>query len=222
MAAVHPLARVTPKRPATYADIVALPEHLVGEIIAGELHVSPRPAPPHAVAGSVIGFDVGGPFHGRPGRPGGPGGWWIVDEPELHLGPDVLVPDLAGWRRERMPLRPQTAFFAQAPDWVCEVVSPSSGRRDRVLKMPRYGAAGVSHLWLVDPTPCTLEAYAWLADPGRWTLIGTWGGDEPAVRVPPFDAVALDLSRWWDAGEEPAPAAAAAPPDAAPAAPETP
>lgn len=122
-------------KPATYADLEALPEHVVGELIAGELHVSPRPASPHTVAASVLGFELGGPFHlGR----GGPGGWVLLDMPELHLGQDVLVPDLAGWRRERMPRPPRTAAFTLAPDWVCEVLSPSTARLDRALKLPVY------------------------------------------------------------------------------------
>lgn len=188
-----------PERPATYADIEALPEHLVGELIAGELHVSPRPAPPHALASSVILIDVGGSYHRRSGGPAGPGGWWIFFEPELHLGADVLVPDLAGWRRERMPTRPSTASFELAPDWVCEVVSPLSGRRDRVLKVPRYAAAGVDHLWLVDPLLQTLEAYR--REGARWLLLGAWGGEDVA-RVEPFEAVALELARWWEGAPE--------------------
>ncbi len=224
MAAVRPEARRTAPRAASYADLEALPEHVVGELIAGELHVSPRPAPPHAAAGSHIVGDLNGPFFRRPGSPGGPGGWWIFYEPELHIGGDVLVPDLAGWRRERMPTLPKTAWFGLVPDWVCEIVSPQSGRRDRMLKMPRYGAAGVAHIWLVDPSQHTLDAYAWQTAPGGWLLLGTWGGAEPAARVPPFDAVALDLSRWWDTGdeapatgEELAPAAPADPASPAPA-----
>lgn len=141
---------VPQRKPATYADIMALPDHVVGEILDDELVVSPRPAPAHAFASSGIGMDLG-PFHRRLGGPGGPGGWWIIDEPELHLGPHVLVADLAGWRRERMPVRPQTAWFELAPDWVCEVQSPRTARRDRVQKMRMYGEHGVRWLWLVDP-----------------------------------------------------------------------
>src|SRR3954468_4688276 len=133
------------RRPATYEDLCALPDHVIGELIAGELIASPRPSIPHSRASSVLSDDLGGPFdRGR----GGPGGWWILFEPELHLGADVLVPDLAGWRRERMPVLRNVAYFELAPDWVCEVVSPSTARVDRVRKVPIYAREGVSHLWL--------------------------------------------------------------------------
>jgi hypothetical protein len=127
---------------ARYEDILALPENLVGEIIAGELHTHPRPAPRHTRAYSALGYSIGGPFDGGIG---GPGGWWILDEPEIHLSEHVLVPDIAGWRRERMPELPETAWFELAPDWVCEILSPSTARTDRALKMPIYAAEGVRH-----------------------------------------------------------------------------
>ena len=107
------------KRRATYEDLLQVPPHRVAEIVHGDLHVSPRPASRHALAASVLGFELGPPFdHGR----GGPGGWWILFEPEQHFGDDVLAPNLAGWQRERMPEFPDTAFFTLAPDWLCEVV----------------------------------------------------------------------------------------------------
>jgi Uma2 family endonuclease len=179
------------RRPATYDDLLSVPPHKVAEIVDGELHVSPRPAPPHAVASSVLGGDLGPPFHN--GR-GGPGGWWIIDEPELHLGEDVLVPDLAGWRRDRMPEIPKTAAFTLAPDWVCEVVSPSTERLDRAKKMPAYAREGVRHLWLVNPLVQTLEVYR-LAE-GRWLLLATHEG-AAKVRAEPFDAVDLGLAPLW-------------------------
>ena len=141
-------------RPATYEDILRLPENVVGEIIDGELIVSPRPASRHALASSLIGGELAGPFHrGR----GGPGGWVILDEPELHLGAQVLVPDLAGWRRERMPTLPDTAWFALAPDWVCEVLSASTAIVDRTRKRDIYREHGVPWLCFVDPTTRTIE-----------------------------------------------------------------
>jgi Uma2 family endonuclease len=184
------------KRPATYDDLVGLPEHKVGEIVDGELYVSPRPASRHTLAASRLGSDLGPPFdRGR----GGPGGWWTLDEPELHLGDDVLVPDLAGWRRERVPEFPDTAAFVVAPDWVCEVVSPSTERLDRAKKMPAYARQGVAHLWLVSPQARTLEVYR-LAD-GRWLLLATHEGTT-RVRAEPFDAVDLELGPLWgEAGE---------------------
>src|SRR5437868_1475484 len=122
------------KRRATYDDIVKLPAHVVGEILNGELIVSPRPAVPHANAAGGIAIAIRGPFHRRPGDPGGPGGWWILPEPELHLHGDVVVPDLAGWRRERMPRLPTGVGVELPPDWVCEIASPSTARIDRVKK----------------------------------------------------------------------------------------
>jgi Uma2 family endonuclease len=168
---------------------------MVGEILDGELFASPRPAPAHSSAEGAIITDVSGPFKRKPGDSGGPGGWWILVEPELHLGADVLVPDVAGWRRERMPAMPKTAWFDLAPDWVCEVVSPATGRLDRVRKMPKYAASGVAFIWLVDPLLKTLEAYR--LESSRWLLLGTWGG-EVTARVGPFEAVEMDLARWWE------------------------
>ncbi len=184
-------------RRATYADLVAAPEHLVAEIVDGELITSPRPAPAHALACAAIGSLLFDRFNGLPGGESNPGGWWILDEPELHLGDDVLVPDLAGWRRTRMPALPDAAFFTLAPDWVCEVVSPRSERLDRGRKMPIYARAGVEHLWLVDPLARTVETYD--LEQGRWIVGGCFGERAPA-RLPPFDAVEADMGRWWDAG----------------------
>jgi Uma2 family endonuclease len=181
------------RRRATYEDLCAVPEHLVAEIIDGELITSPRPAPRHAVAHSAILAQLNGPFGGPPGRDG-PGGWWVLFEPELHLGDDVLVPDVAGWRRERMPSIPDTAFFPLAPDWVCEVISPSSGRLDRVRKMPVYAREGVAHVWLVDPIARTLEVFR--LDGTHWAVDATYAGDAP-IRVVPFDAIDVDPRRWW-------------------------
>ena len=182
------------RRRATYEDVLNAPEHVVAEIIDGELYASPRPAAPHAVAASAIGADLFGPFHRSPGDPAGPGGWWILDEPELHLGADVVVPDLAGWRRERLPQLANVAYFTQAPDWICEVVSPATGRLDRVRKMRIYAREQVAHAWLVDPLQQTLEVYR--LEGGRWLVASTHGGDEQ-VRAEPFEAIELQLARWW-------------------------
>lgn len=179
------------KRRATYEDLLAVPDHLVAEILDGELHTSPRPAVPHAAASSGLGIDLGGPFdRGR----GGPGGWRFLDEPELHLGPDILVPDIAGWRRERMPAIPDTAFLELAPDWVCETISPSTERIDRGKKLRIYAREGVSHLWLLNPLTETLESYR--LENGHWLWLQTHEGDVLA-RVEPFDAIELELWRLW-------------------------
>lgn len=181
----------TARKLATYADVLAAPEHLVAEIVAGELHTSPRPAFPHANAASSLGIELGNPFHrGR----GGPGGWWILDEPECHLGGHVLVPDIAGWRRERLPVLPQAAWTDIPPDWVCEVLSPATQRLDRMKKMPAYAEFGVQYLWLVDPIARTLEAFQ--CDGGRWVLLGNFVEDG-MIRVPPFDAAEIDLGALW-------------------------
>jgi Uma2 family endonuclease len=179
------------KRPATYEDLKRVPEHLVAEIIDGELYTSPRPAARHARASSLLGVLLGGPFdRGR----GGPGGWIILDEPELHLVGQVMVPDLAGWRRTRMPEVPDVAAFELAPDWICEVLSPGNEALDRSLKMPRYAEAGVQHAWLVDPRARTLEVYA--ATSGRWHLVARHEG-EGLVRAEPFEALEVDLGDLW-------------------------
>jgi Uma2 family endonuclease len=178
-------------RPATYADILALPENVVGEILDGELVVSPRPAPRHSMASSALGATLGSPFQFGDG---GPGGWWILDEPELHLGESVLVPDLAGWRRERLPVLPEEAFFTLPPDWVCEVLSPSTSRTDRTKKIPIYAHAKIAHMGLVDPIAQTLEVYR--LESGHWVLMATHGGDE-TVRAVPFESVGFALGRLW-------------------------
>lgn len=177
--------------PATYQDVLAAPPTVVAELIEGALHLHPRPAFPHGVAASSLLMEVGAPF--QKGR-GGPGGWFIVVEPELHFGDDVLVPDLAGWRRERMPAFPDAAWIDLAPDWVCEVLSPGTRRLDLTDKRRLYAENGVPYLWFVDPKARTLEAFA--LDGGRWVLIGALKDDEE-VRLPPFDAIAFPLSGLW-------------------------
>ena len=183
-------AALAPHR-ATYQDVLDAPAHRVAEIVGGTLHTHPRPAMPHARASSVLGRKIGTPYDDEVD---GPGGWWIIDEPELHLGEDILVPDLAGWRRERMPEYPDAAYFTVAPDWVCEVLSPSTRRLDLHEKRPAYAREGVAHLWLVEPADRTLEAFA-LHD-GRWVLVGAAKDDEP-VRIPPFDAITFSLGDLW-------------------------
>lgn len=179
------------KKRATYADLDAVPPHLVAEIIEGELVTHPRPAPLHAVASNSLSDEITGPF--QKGR-GGPGGWIFMDEPELHLGPEVVVPDLAGWRRERLSSMPETAYVETAPDWVCEVISPSTERYDRVAKRRIYADAQVGHLWLLDPRARLLEVFAFSA--GKWLLAGTFH-DSDEVSAPPFDAITFSLGALW-------------------------
>ncbi len=180
---------------ADYDDLLAAPDHLVAELVAGELYTSPRPAPKHSVASTSLSEALGPPF--RRGQ-GGPGGWLILFEPELHLGPNVLVPDLAGWRTERMPAVPDTPAIDLAPDWLAEVLSPSTRRLDRMVKLPVYAQAGVRHLWLVDPEAQTVEVYRLQED--GYLLLGVHGEREVAA-MEPFEAVPIELCWLW--GERP-------------------
>lgn len=186
------MPRVPPfDRPATYDDLEKLPDNLVAEIVNGELHASPRPALRHVRAGSVLGRKIGGPYDDGVG---GPGGWWILDEPELHLGENVLVPDLAGWRRSRMPRYPNAAYLSMAPDWACEILSPSTSSLDRVQKLAIYAREQVAHLWLIDPLARTLEVLR--LEAGRWTILATHAGTE-VVRAEPFAEIELALPALW-------------------------
>jgi Uma2 family endonuclease len=181
-----------PKKPVPYQAIVDLPEWKVGEIIDGELVVSPRPASRHALGSTALTAELVGPF--QLGR-GGPGGWWIVDEPELHwTNGEIFVPDLAGWRRERMPDFPDVPFFTLAPDWICEVLSPSTERVDRSKKLRGYAREGVHHVWLLNPITRTLEVLR--RSRRKWLLLGTHASDA-RVRAEPFEAIELDLLNLW-------------------------
>ncbi len=165
-----------------------VPDHLVAEIVEGELHTSPRPSGPHARAITGIDRRIGSAFDDGDG---GPGGWWIAVEPEMHLGRDILVPDLAGWRRDRVPEYLSGAAWEIAPDWVCEVLSPSTARFDRI---PKYAQYEIAWAWLVDPALQTLEVFRLVQE--QWTLTSTHSGDE-AVRAEPFAAVEFPLAALW-------------------------
>ncbi|QRN97804.1 Uma2 family endonuclease [Archangium violaceum] len=181
------------KKPATYEDIEALPVGWVGEIVEDELVASPRPVMGHAHVSYALSVMLGAPFaFGN----GGPGGWWLLSEPELHLGRAILVPDLAGWRRERLPRLPSSEepFMTLAPDWVCEVLSPSTATVDRMRKLPIYHREGVAYAWLIDPLARTLEVFR--REPSGWLLTATHAGED-VVRAEPFDAVPLGLGALW-------------------------
>ncbi|HUR81750.1 MAG TPA: Uma2 family endonuclease [Thermoanaerobaculia bacterium] len=178
---------------ATYEDLMKVPDNMVAELIEGELYASPRPAGPHSRASSRLGFVLGPPFDLARG---GPGGWWILDEPELHLGHNVLVPDLAGWRRERMPEVPESHVFDVPPDWVCEVVSPSSRALDRMKKMPLYLRESVPYLWIIDPSAKILDVFK--SEETRWVLEATHGGNDVA-RIAPFHEIEIELTLLWGA-----------------------
>ena len=183
--------KVVSKHPATYADLEAVPPHLVAEILFGHLVTHPRPVPRHGGATSALGMVVGGPHQLGIG---GPGGWIFVDEPELHLGPHIVVPDIAGWRRERMTEGPDKAFIDIAPDWVCEALSLSTEKHDKGAKRTIYALYGVDFLWQLDPRPRSLETFQ-RADKS-WLVTGIFFDDEE-VKAPPFDATTFSLSLLW-------------------------
>ncbi len=176
-----------------YDRLVDLPETLTGEILNGQLHARPRPAPRHLHATARLDRTIG---RGYGDGDSGPGGWWILVEPEIHLVRDVevAVPDLAGWRRDRMASLPETAYLDIAPDWICEVPSPSTASKDREIKMPLYARHGVSHAWLVDPDARTLEAFELRG--GAWSESGRFAARD-RVALAPFDAITLDLTDLW-------------------------
>lgn len=177
---------------ATYEDLVAAPDHKVAELLEGELYLSPRPSPRHANAASSLGSALHDAFHrGR----SGPGGWWILFEPEIHLGHDVVVPDIAGWRRDGLPELPEIPWFEIAPDWLCEVSSPSTARIDREKKLPIYADAAVEYVWIVDPSLRTLEVLRRAGD--RFVLSSAHFGVE-LVSAPPFEDVPIELSLLWE------------------------
>ena len=178
-------------RPATYDDLLKVPDTKVAELINGTLYEFARPGTTHLSATSALGEILGPPF--KQGK-GGPGGWVILDEPELHLGADILVPDLAGWRREQMPELPDAPFLTLAPDWVCEVLSPSTAALDRSERLPIYGTHGVKYVWFIDPSIRTLEVLK--RDGDRWQVLVVFSGDGP-VRAEPFEAIELALSDLW-------------------------
>jgi len=179
---------------ATYASLLELPEDVRAEILGGEIVTSPAPLPKHSRVQRALGRFVGGPFDDDDGH-GGPGGWWIFVEVDLELGPhDVVRPDLAGWRRHRLPDPAERRPIRVAPDWICEILSPSTAARDRVAKRDLYAKSGVPHDWLVDADARTLEAFD-LAD-GRWVLSGSYT-DDATARIPPFMEVGLPIGRLF-------------------------
>lgn len=177
---------------ATYDDILDLPDTIVGEVLNGQLETHPRPAPVHALAASSIGGELVSPF--QKGR-GGPGGWWIIDEPECHIEAEIFVPDLAGWRKLKLANLPETAWFDSTPDWVCEIISPTSIRRDRVTKMAIYARLGIGFYWLIDPLAQILEAYQ--LKNKHWVLLKSYA-DAEEVAIAPFAEYSFSLANLWE------------------------
>jgi hypothetical protein len=176
---------------ATYEDVLRSPPHVVAEVLFGTLHQSPRPAVPHALAASAVGEELGPPF--KRGR-GGPGGWMILDEPEIHLGEHIVVPDLGSWRRERLPAAPDAAYLELAPDWVCEVLSPSTRALDRGAKLKVYAEFRVGFAWFVEPLEKLVEVLE--LDGETYRIVQTAEGDAPA-RLRPFDAIEFPVAALW-------------------------
>lgn len=177
-----------PRQTAVYQDLYSIPDNMVGEIIDGELIVTPRPARRHLHASSVLGAEIV-PLY-QFGRGNGPGGWVIYDEPELQLGDNTVVPDLAGWRKERLAPQPAEGPMTVVPDWVCEILSPGTARTDKVRKMPLYARFAIPYAWLLDPIGKTLEVYG--LESGRWVVLGFHGGDD-TVRAEPFQDLEIAL-----------------------------
>lgn len=188
-----PMGKVPLRGQDALDAVAAVDDRLVAEVLAGELHTFPRPRARHAVTGTRLAAILGPAFDG-----GGPNStdWVLLNEPELHLGdgPDIVVPDQAGWRRERMPKVPDVAAFTLAPDWVCEVLSPSTERIDRGKKLAIYLRERVGHLWFVAPDTELLEVYT--LDGDSYRLSGTWSQDD-VVNAPPFESLDLPLTRLW-------------------------
>lgn len=180
------------KKKATYEDLYAIPENMIGEIIDGELIVTPRPSRKHVYATSALDKRLGSPY--QFGEGGGPGGWIILVEPEIKLDEDIVVPDLAAWKRESFPRLEETNWISVAPNWVCEILSPSTFRNDKVKKMPLYGRHAVDHIWLIDPLVKTMDAFR--LESGRWFLLGSYAENDK-VRVEPFQEIEIDLGDLW-------------------------
>ena len=181
----------TDSRRATYQDVLDAPPDKVAEVVDGTLYIFDRPAFLHALAGSKLLRYIGAPFDDGLG---GPGGWWILYEPQIHLGEDIVVPDIAGWRRERMPVFPDTAYTTLAPDWVCEVLSPSTRKFDLGDKSAVYSRAGVGYIWFVDPIARSLEANVLRG--GKW-VESAMLYDDATVSLPPFEAISFNLGDLW-------------------------
>jgi Uma2 family endonuclease len=177
---------------ATYEDLYTIPENMTGEIIYGQLVVTPRPSRKHIYAASALGGELAPPY--QFGRGGGPGGWVILIEPEIGFGEHILVPDLAAWRVERYPEEEPRNWISVSPDWVCEIISPSTEIRDRDEKMSVYAEHGVPYVWLINPIIMTLEAYKLLCE--GWVRFAMFNGHKMA-RVEPFHEIEIDLGSLW-------------------------
>jgi Uma2 family endonuclease len=179
---------------ATYADLLKLSDDVRAEILAGQIVTSPASLPKHSKVQRALGHFIGGPYDDDHGH-GGPGGWWIFVEVDVQLGPhDIVRPDLSGWRRERLPDPSNVRPIHVVPDWICEVLSPSTASRDRLVKRQLYAESGVRHYWIIDVEARILEVFE--LEARRWALLGTYG-DDTTARVPPFLEVELPVGRLF-------------------------
>jgi Uma2 family endonuclease len=182
-----------PKTKNVYEQWLELPDNITGEIISGNLIASPRPGPKHANVSSSLNVKVGGPYHH--GDSGGPGGWLILFEPEIHINDDIVVPDFAGWKRERLSSPPDEPYFSVVPDWVCEILSPGSVKIDRVVKQQLYLNWSVNHYWIIDPILKSVEVLE--RSGAHWVIKGIYS-ENNKMRAVPFDSIEIDLSSlWW-------------------------
>ncbi len=183
------------KSNATYADLYSIPDNMIGEIIDGELYVMPRPSPKHCNTSSSLGIIIG--YYYKMGMNGGSGKWWILDEPEIHfsdLKEDFLVPDIAGWKKERMPTLPAETYFSVPPDWICEILSPGTARHDRKKKLPKYAKFGVSYFWIIDPANRTVEILK--LKNSEYVVLAVYGEDDK-MQAEPFTEIIIDLKNIW-------------------------
>jgi Uma2 family endonuclease len=188
------------RKKATYEDLYSIPEGMIGEIINGELIVTPRPSRRHTLAASRLGSELIPPYDF--GRGGGPGGWIIIIEPEIRLGEDTMVPDLAGWKKERFPVEEDHNWISEAPDWICEILSPKTASFDKAEKMPVYARYGVAYAWIIDPMVMkTLDVYR-LESGGWWRLLESYGENDK-MRAEPFREIEINLGDLWISGSQP-------------------
>ncbi|MDR3568199.1 MAG: Uma2 family endonuclease [Syntrophobacteraceae bacterium] len=180
------------QKKATYEDLYTIAENMTGEIIDGELIVTPRPSRKHTLAASVLASEIIPPYY--LGQGGGPGGWIIIVEPEIGLEEHTMVPDLAGWKKERFPVAEDHNWISVAPDWICEILSPNTFRTDKIKKMPIYAHHGVGHIWLIDPDAKTMDAFR--LESGRWSLLASFS-ESDEVRVEPFQEIEISLEDLW-------------------------
>jgi Uma2 family endonuclease len=184
-------------RPATFADLHKIPPTWRGEVIDGTLYAFPRPYPLHANIKGLLTAELNNAFdRGR----SGPGGWRILGEPGIqHPRAPEYSPDLAGWRRERLPQLPRNKTITVVPDWVCEILSPTTGSYDQTVKRRFYAEIGVAYLWYIAPDYRSLTVSK--VENGKWLELGVHGRDEK-VHAEPFEAIEINLAEWWEGIEE--------------------